>query len=252
MANGGTMAHRGAVLVTGAAGGMGLAISKRLADERFQVVMVDRQDEQLRAAARGVAGATAYVMDVLSVAELDPLVQRVEEEHGALVGLVNNAGIVKTQAFLDVPLADWESIFGVNARAPFFLMEAVGARMARRGQGAIVNIASVAGRSARPSQTMYGASKAALLHLTKSAAAALGPQGVRVNAVCPGVVRTEMTERLWRERPPEDVERLVRSIPLQRVAAPEEVAAVVAWLLGDDASYVNGQALNVCGGLEMD
>jgi len=132
------------------------------------------------------------------------------------------------------------------------LMQAVGRRMIGRGGGAIVNMASVAGRSGRPQQAVYGASKAAVLHLTKSVAMALGPQGVRVNAVCPGVIATEMTEQIWRDRRPEDVQQILRSIPLRRVASPEEVSAVVVWLLGDEASYINGQAINVCGGLEMD
>jgi NAD(P)-dependent dehydrogenase (short-subunit alcohol dehydrogenase family) len=176
----------------------------------------------------------------------------VEAECGPLGGLVNCAGVVKTVPFLEETAQGWDSILGVNARAPFLLMQAAGARMAARGRGAIVNIASVAGRSGRPEQTSYGASKAALLHLTKSAALALGPRGVRVNAVCPGVVRTPMTEQIWRERRPEDVARILGSIPLGRTAAPDEIAAAVAWLLSGESSYVNGQALNVCGGLEMD
>jgi len=240
------------VLVTGAAQGMGLAIARRLACDGCVVALVDRQEEQVRAVARGLPGARSYMMDLLDVERIAPLVEQVEDECGPLTGLVNNAGIVKTQPFLDVSPADWESVFGVNARAPFLLMQAAGARMATRGTGAIVNVASVAGRSARPEQTVYGASKAALLHLTKSAAAALGPHGVRVNAVCPGVVETEMTTLVWRERRPEDVQRIVQGIPLGRVAVPDEVAAAVVWLLDAGASYVNGQALNVCGGLEMD
>jgi NAD(P)-dependent dehydrogenase (short-subunit alcohol dehydrogenase family) len=246
------MAANGTVLVTGAAQGMGLAITRQLAAAGYHVAAIDRQEAQLREATKHLEGVTPFVLDLLDAAALAPLVEQVESACGPLAGLVNNAGIVKTQPIADVVLADWETIFGVNARAPFLLMQAAGARMAARGSGAIVNIASVAGRSARPEQSMYGASKAALLHLTKSAAAAFGPSGVRVNAVCPGVVRTEMTERIWRDRRPEDVERILHSIPLKRVCEPDEVATVVAWLLGPAASYVNGQAINVCGGLEMD
>jgi NAD(P)-dependent dehydrogenase (short-subunit alcohol dehydrogenase family) len=242
----------GVVLVTGAAQGLGLAISQRLARDGFRVAMVDRQAEQVMAAAGEIAGATPYTLDLLMSEQIEPLVQRVEDECGVLGGLVNNAGIVKTQDFFEATAADWEMVFGIHTRAPLLLMQAVGRRMVERKQGAIVNIASVAGRSARPQQTLYGASKAALLHLTKSAAAMFGPHGVRVNAVCPGVVQTEMTRQIWRERRQEDVEKILQSIPLQRTAPPEEIAAAVAWLLSHEASYVNGQALNVCGGLEMD
>lgn len=246
------MSQHRTVLVTGAAQGLGLAIARRLTQEECHVVMVDRQAERLQENARGLPKVTTYTLDLLAAEEIEPLIQRVENECGPLSGLVNNAGVVKTQPLLEATPADWDTIFGINARAPFLLIQAVGRRMAERQRGSIVNISSVAGRSARPVQPLYGASKAALLHITKSAAAALGPSGVRVNAVCPGVMRTEMTEQVWRDRRPEDVQKILSSIPLQRIAAPEEIGAAVVWLLSDEAGYVNGQALNVCGGLEMD
>jgi NAD(P)-dependent dehydrogenase (short-subunit alcohol dehydrogenase family) len=246
------MADKGTALVTGAAQGLGLATARRLAADGYRVVMADRQGDRLQAAAAEIADAKPYVLDLLAVDEIGPLVSRVEDECGPLVALVNNAGIVKTHDFLDATLQDWEMIMGVNARAPFVFMQQVGGRMVIRGHGAIVNICSVAARSARPVQAIYGASKAALLHLTKSAAAAFGPHGVRVNAICPGVMRTEMTEQIWRDRRPEDVQQILRTITLGRTADPSEMAAAVAWLLSDEAGYVNGQALNVCGGMEMD
>lgn len=245
------MGEQGALLVTGAAQGMGRSISLAAAGAGYRVAMVDHQAEKLHAAAAEI-GVAAYVTDLQDATALAPLVERIEADLGSLSGLVNNAGIVKTQPLVEATLEDWDRIFAVNARAAFILMQVVGKRMIARGQGAIVNIASVAGRSGRPEQTLYGASKAALLHLTKSAALAFGPHGVRVNAVCPGVIRTEMTEQVWRERKPEDVQQILRGIPLGRTADPAEVAAVVLWLLGPAASYVNGQAVNVCGGLEMD
>ncbi len=245
------LTERGVVLVTGAAGGLGQAIAASAVAAGYTVALADRVAEALHATADRL-GATAYPCDLLDTEALTALVGRVEGKCGPLMGLVNNAGLVKTQPFTAATAREWDAVFGVNARAPFLLMQAAGERMAARGQGAIVNIASVAGRSARPEQTLYGASKAALLHLTKSAAAFFGPRGVRVNAVCPGVVDTAMTREVWRDRKPEDVARILRDIPLGRIATPDEVARVAVWLLGDGAGYVNGQALNVCGGLEMD
>lgn len=244
------MAETGTVLVTGAAQGIGLSTARLASALGYRVVSVDRQESVHEATA--TLGGSSYQVDLTDVSAIEPLVERVELENGPILGLVNNAGIVITQSFFDVRVADWDRVFAINARAPFILMQAVGRRMVERGSGAIVNVASVAGRSGRPQQTMYGASKAALLHLTKSAAMALGPQGIRVNAVCPGVVRTEMTEQVWREREPEDVQRILKGIPLGRTAAPEEVAEVIVWLLGERAGYINGQAINICGGLEMD
>ncbi|WP_052889364.1 SDR family NAD(P)-dependent oxidoreductase [Thermogemmatispora carboxidivorans] len=246
-----------AVLITGAAQGLGQAIAARLGREGYRLALLDRQETRLHAvaqemSAQGQGLVSVWPTDLLAAEQLKPLVERIEQECGPLVGLVNNAGICITQSFLSATIEDWQTVFGVNVLAPFVLMQAVGERMAMRGRGAIVNVASVAGRSARPDQPLYGASKAALLHLTKSAAAYFGPQGVRVNAICPGVLPTEMTERIWRQRQPEAVQRVLQAIPLKRLPALEEVAAVVAWLLSDEASYVNGQALNVCGGLEMD
>lgn len=246
------MTSKGTALVTGAAQGLGLATARRLAGDGYRVAMVDRQAGRLGDAAAEVTGARPYVVDLLAVEEIGRFVARVEDECGPLTALVNNAGIVTTQDLLDATIQDWETIMGVNARAPFVLMQEAGGRMVGRKRGAIVNVCSVSARSARPVQAIYAASKAALLHLTKSAAAAFGPHGVRVNAICPGVMRTEMTEQVWRDRRPEDVQQILRGITLQRTADPAEMAAAIAWLLGDEAGYVNGQALNVCGGMEMD
>jgi len=140
----------------------------------------------------------------------------------------------------------------INAKALFFCLQAAGRRMVVCQRGSIINVASVAGRSARPKQTVYGASKAAAIHLTKSAAAAFGPFHVRVNAVCPGVIDTPMWHRVRSERTPDEVKAILSSIPLARTADSTEVAEVVAFLASHQASYINGQAINVCGGLEMD
>jgi NAD(P)-dependent dehydrogenase (short-subunit alcohol dehydrogenase family) len=235
---------------------MGRSFALRLAQDGFAIAVVDIAGDAARRTSGEIleAGAVAgvFAADLGRVAEIDPLVERIENELGPIEVLVNNAAVVKTQALLDVTGQDWDLIMGVNAKGLFFLLQAVGRRMAARGRGSIVNIASVAARSARPKQTVYGASKAAVLHLTKSTAAALGPSGVRVNAVCPGVIETPMWQQVKQERTPDEVRGILASIPLGRTGGPEEVAEVVAFLASDRSSYINGQGINVCGGLEMD
>ena len=235
---------------------MGRSFALRLAQDGFAIAVVDIAEEAARRTSGEIleAGAVAgvFAADLGRTSEIEPLVERIESELGPIEVLVNNAAVVKTQALLDVTGQDWDLIMGVNAKGLFFLLQAVGRRMAARGRGSIVNIASVAARSARPKQTVYGASKAAVLHLTKSAAAALGPSGVRVNAVCPGVIETPMWQQVKQERTPDEVRGILASIPLGRTAGPEEVAEVVAFLASGRSSYINGQGINVCGGLEMD
>jgi NAD(P)-dependent dehydrogenase (short-subunit alcohol dehydrogenase family) len=246
----------GAAIVTGAGQGMGRNFALRLARDGFAIAAVDIQAEKVRETVACVlarqGAARAYVADVSDVPAIEPLVAEIERDLGAIEILVNNAGRIKTQALLDVTEQDWDQVMGVNARGLFFLLQAAGRRMVVRRRGSIINVGSVAARSARPKQTVYGASKAAVLHLTKSAAAAFGPAGVRVNAICPGVIDTPMTKAVQAVRTPEEVRHILESIPLQRMADADEVAEVVAFLASERSSYVNGQAINVCGGIEMD
>lgn len=246
----------GAAIVTGAGQGMGRSFAFRLARDGYAVAAVDIQADKVRETVASVCAqdgtARAYVADLSAVSAIESLVSEIEQDLGVIEILINNAGRIKTQALLEVTEQDWDQIMGINARGLFFLMQAVGRRMVGRRHGSIINIGSVAGRSARPKQTVYGASKAAVLHLTKSAAAAFGPAGVRVNAICPGVIDTPMTKTVQAERTPEEVRHILKSIPLQRMADVDEVAEVVAFLASERSSYVNGQAINVCGGIEMD
>jgi NAD(P)-dependent dehydrogenase (short-subunit alcohol dehydrogenase family) len=246
----------GAAIVTGAAQGMGRSFALRLARDGYAIAAVDVQAEKARETVACILAqqgrAHAYIADLSDVPAIEPLVVEIERDLGMIEILVNNAGIVKTQPLLNVTKEDWDQIMGINARGLFFLLQAVGRRMVARHRGSIINIGSVAARSARPKQTVYGASKAAVLHLTKSAAAVFGPAGVRVNAVCPGVIDTPMTQAVQAARTREEVGHILESIPLQRMADADEVAEVVAFLASDRSSYVNGQAINVCGGIEMD
>ena len=231
-------------LITGAAAGIGRAIAERLAADGFALAVLDREPS-------GLPGAYEVIYDLSDAAKLNALVDRIERDLGPVEALVNNAGVVSSKPLLDVTLEDWERTININARAPFFLMQACGRRMVQRRHGAIVNIASVSGRLPKPMQSVYGVSKAAIIHMTRSAAAAFGPHGVRVTAVSPGVIDTPLTQSLFAGRSDEANAQLMRQVPLGRIAEPREIAAVVSFLLGPDSSYVNGQTISACGGLEM-
>jgi NAD(P)-dependent dehydrogenase (short-subunit alcohol dehydrogenase family) len=250
-------------LVTGAARGLGRAIAGRLAAAGAAVWLVDRDPGGLETATEAVrrmgGTAAAQVADLADTGGLAGLVEEAAAWRGGLDVLVNNAGVMQTTPFLAVTPEDYDRLVRVNQTAVFFLTQAAGRHMATRGRGAIVNIASVAGRGGRPLAAHYAATKAAVISLTRSAALALAPHGVRVNAVCPGVLPTAMMDEIDRDRgrllglpPGEAVRRVVATVPLGRAARLEEAAEVVAFLASDRASYVTGQAVNVCGGLELD
>jgi NAD(P)-dependent dehydrogenase (short-subunit alcohol dehydrogenase family) len=185
----------------------------------------------------------------------DAIVARAVAELGGLDILVNNAGLIRPYPFGQITEADWDLTLAVNARSVLFGTQAASAVM---GAGAsIVNISSIAGRGAPTLSPPYAASKAAVISLTISAARALAPRGIRVNAVCPGIIDTafnwKLDELLGQQGqglpPGEFLRRRVETVPLGRIGTPDDVAGVVAFLVGPDASYITGQSLNIDGGL---
>jgi NAD(P)-dependent dehydrogenase (short-subunit alcohol dehydrogenase family) len=250
-------------LITGAGGGIGAAVARGAFARGAKVALADRDVVSARRVAdeldRRGGGARAYEVDVGDSDAPAALVERVEAECGPITALVNAAGVIQSVELLAVRPADWDREMSINARGAFFLLQAVARSCVERGAaGSIVNLASIAGRSGRPLNSVYSASKAAVISFTKSAARALAPHGVRVNAVAPGVVDTPMTTALHEQRgsligltAQQSLDRMAGTIPLGRIASPDEVARVILFL-AFDAGYVTGQCVNVCGGLEMD
>ncbi|HEV8673006.1 MAG TPA: SDR family NAD(P)-dependent oxidoreductase [Methylomirabilota bacterium] len=249
-----TEARGRAALVTGAGSGIGRAIARRLARDGFRVAVNDVDATATGRAAAEIDGLPV-VADVGDRAAVGRMVGEAVGALGRLDVLVNNAGICRLGAIADFPEADWRATFRVNVDGVFFCCQAAVPSMVRQGRGNIVNIASWSGKSGAPYFGPYCASKFAVIGLTQSLAREVAAHGIRVNAVCPGIVGgTEMRARvddaaraLGR---PTGAER-VGLIPLGRLAEPDDVAAVVAFLVSDEARYMTGQAINVTGGLWM-
>jgi meso-butanediol dehydrogenase / (S,S)-butanediol dehydrogenase / diacetyl reductase len=250
-------------LVTGAGQGIGracaLALARAGADVAVNDLRLESADETASAVqALGRRGLTVPA-DVSVVAQIERMVGRAGEALGRLDVLVNNAGLIRPTPFGEVTEDDWDATFAVNARGLFFCMQAAAPLMARNGGGVIVNLASIAGRHAPTLSPPYAASKAAVLSLTHQAARALARHGVRVNAVCPGIVNTEFNWRLDEVigvkrqglAQGEFLRQRAASVPLGRLAEPEDVAAVVVFLASPAGSYITGQALTVDGGFLM-
>ncbi|HXF36031.1 MAG TPA: SDR family NAD(P)-dependent oxidoreductase [Actinomycetota bacterium] len=246
---GGRFAGRRA-LVTGGASGIGLATARRLRDEGAAIALLDRDGEGLPRVGDEV-GATIVLADV---GEEEAVVEGVAGAGRALGGpvdvLVNAAGIYRISPALDLAVEEWDEVLAVNLRGSFLAAREVARALRRAGRGgAVVNVASIAAlvADAEEPAAHYDASKAGILLLTKQLAVEWAPLGIRVNAVCPGVIRTPML-RLT-DDPAAARRYLDARVPLRRLGEPEEVAAAIAFLASDDASYVTGAALAVDGGV---
>ncbi|MBA1148313.1 SDR family oxidoreductase [Ectothiorhodospiraceae bacterium WFHF3C12] len=239
------------ILVTGAGGGIGAATGRLAAQRGAWVVLTDVNDAgETTAASIRDAGGTAVFrrLDVTDAEAVAGLVAEIADEYGRLDAAVNNAGVDHPHARLaDVPAAEWERVHDVNLRGVWHCMVPELRQMKAQGRGAIVNVASVAGLVGAERFGVYAASKHGVVGLTRSAAADYARHGIRVNCVCPGVIRTEMFERSLRAEPRLE-ESLSAKHPTRRLGLPEEVAEAILWLCSDGASFVHGHALAVDGG----
>lgn len=229
-------------LVTGAGGGIGRVIARTLCGEGARVVCCDRDGEAAAQAAQGLP-ATAEALDISDEGQVRALFARL----GRLDILVNCAGVLTRQPFLDTTLENWERTFAVNARGTFLMTREGGRLMAAAGGGAIVNISSGSGKKPCRGEAAYGASKLAVIGITQVAALELGPSGVRCNAVCPGSVQCGMAARDFLNTP-EGIEAYRASTALRRIGQPEDVADAAVYLASDKARHVTGAVLVVSGG----
>lgn len=239
------------VVITGGSQGIGEACARRLVRDGAAVALWDVADEvgQRLATELNAAGGQALYLhcNVASKAEVDAALAATLARFGQVHGLVNNAGIFKAAAFLDITEADWDAVIAVNLKGSFLVGQAVAREMAQRRQGAIVNMSSVNGTLAIPSIASYNASKGAINQLTRVMALALADQGVRVNAVAPGTIATELAKSAVLTS--EDARaRIMSRTPMKRLGEPEEIADVAAFLLSEAASYMTGEIVVVDGG----
>ncbi len=237
-------------LITGGSRGIGRAIALGFAQTGANVAFSDLKYDENAAAlekelqALGVK-AKAYASDAGSFADSDKLVGDVIEDFGKIDILVNNAGITKDTLLMRMTEEMWDTVIQVNLKSAFNLTKAVQKYMLKQRSGSIINMSSIVGLGGNAGQANYAASKAGMIAFTKSVAQEIGARNIRVNAIAPGFIETEMTAKL-----PDDVKKeWAEKIPLKRAGTPDDVANMAIFLASDMASYVTGQVITVCGGM---
>ena len=239
-------------LITGASRGIGKAIALQFAAEGANIAFSDiRRDENMEnlekeLQALGVQ-AKGYASDASSFTDSDKVVEEIAKDFGRIDVLVNNAGITRDNLLMRMSEADWDLVLLINLKSVFNLTKAVQKVMLKQRYGSIINMSSVVGVNGNAGQSNYSASKAGMIGFTKSIAQELGSRNIRCNAIAPGFIETEMTQKL----PVEVRAEWAKKIPLRRGGKPEDVANVCVFLASDLSAYVTGQVISVCGGLSM-
>ena len=238
------------VLITGASRGIGNAIARVFAAQGANIAFTYLSSEQKakelenELKAMGI-NAIGYKSNAASYDQAQDLCKKVQEDFGSIDILVNNAGITKDNLLLRLSEADWDAVIETNLKSIFNLTKPVSYIMLKQRKGSIINLTSIVGMKGQGGQSNYAASKAGIIGFTKSVADELGSRSIRSNAIAPGFIETEMTEEL-----PEDVKKTyLAGIPKKRMGTAEEVANTALFLASDLSSYVNGQVISVCGGL---
>jgi NAD(P)-dependent dehydrogenase (short-subunit alcohol dehydrogenase family) len=244
------------VLVTGASRGIGRAVALRFASEGHHVIANDLAGQASALAtlkqdivsAGGVCDTVAG--DVSDPASVAAMIEKALGDHGEIHVLVNNAGVISNLRIENIAPEEWDRMFTVNTKGTFLVSKTLLPHFRKRGSGRIINIASIGGKLGAIGQAHYAASKAAVINFTHVLALEVGPDGITVNAVCPGIVDTEMWQTWLRDHSAEEAEQLIKArTTLGRLGRPEDVAGVVSFLASDDAAFITGQAINVDGGI---
>jgi 3-oxoacyl-[acyl-carrier protein] reductase len=239
-------------IVTGAGRGIGRAVALALADEGAKVVVnysrsADAANEVVALITEKGGSAVAIQGDVASAEQVDALVKGAIAHFGKIDMLINNAGITRDKLILRMTEEDWDAVLDTNLKGAFLCAKALAPHFLKQRSGVIVNIGSVIGKVGAAGQVNYSASKAGLVGLTKSLAKEMGSRNVRVNALAPGFIETDMTDFMK----PEQRESITKMIPLNRLGAVEDIAKVAVFLCTSDAAYIQGEVISVDGGLFM-
>ena len=243
-------------LVTGAASGLGLATAKAFAESGASVVLADWHEEAAQSAAKELANkghkTLAVRCDVSDDAQVEAMVKRAVATFGRLDAAYNNAGVQNLLAeTADTTQEDYDRVMGINLRGVWSCMKFELQQMRKQGSGTIVNCSSLGGLVGGAERGIYHAAKHGVIGFTKSAALEYAARGIRINAVCPGLIWTPMADQMVAAGQGEALKAMEKSVPMGRVGRPEEIAGAVLWLCSDAASYVTGQAISVDGGFIM-
>jgi len=239
-------------LVTGASSGLGERFARILAQSGARVALAARRMDRLLALKASIESeggvACAVEMDVTDIAGIESAVARVEAEFGAIDVLLNNSGVSVTKRLGEYTEADYDYVMNTNTKGAFFVAQSVGSRMAARGAGRIINVASVGGITVLPRIAVYCMSKAAVVHMTRSMAKEWGRSGVNTNAICPGYIETDINREWWQT---EGGRKLVAMLPRKRVGQPDDLDGLVVLLASDASHFMNGAIITADDGLSV-
>ena len=237
------------ILITGANRGIGHNILKKIATCGYTVIGTSRSKDgaDMITEALKDSNGKGIVMDVTNQESINSSVSKIKEDYGTIYGLVNNAGITNDNLLMRMSDEQWNTVIETNLTSLYRVTKSVIKDMMKERTGRVVNIGSIVGMMGNAGQSNYSATKSGLLGFTKSLAREVSSRNINVNAISPGFIDTDMTRALSEEQ----IEALTKNIPLGRIASPDEVSSVVAFLLSDDSSYITGENINVNGGLYM-